>query len=156
MSRVICGLKWARGPVPRPENLPKGRPRGAKAEGLRYERLVCSRLEQGKPGLWWEFEDQNGHGFCQTDLVLFGPTQVLVVEVKLSATDAAWKQLGKLYLPVLGMALGKNCYGLQMAKNLWGKQTGVKVCKTLGEALPALKAGENRVLVHWAGLGPLF
>lgn len=157
MSRRIVGLVWAR----RAERVPSfatgvRRPRGAKREGLLYERLLADALPEAEHGIWWEFQDQNGPGWCQTDLVLVGARSVLVLECKYSATDEAWGQIEHLYRPVLERALGQEVLGVQVARNLYGKpQPGIQICHTLVEAI-SIARNARRPLLHWKGLGPVW
>ena len=152
MTRRIEGLLWARR-AERPKALPKARPRGAKAAGVRYERACARALPKALPGLWWEFEDRAGRGYCQTDLVLIGSEGALVLECKYTWTEAAWDQLEGLYIPVLERALGRPCWGAQMCKVLREGASGPAVW-TPREALELAKLG-RRATLHWTGGGAL-
>lgn len=145
MSRRLCGLKWAR-QIERPGGIPKGRPRGAKAAGVRYERALAAALPEAHHGLWWEYLDDNGMGFCQTDLLLLGPDCALVLECKYTWTEEAWEQLEHLYLPVVARALDCPTYGVQVCKTLRGETSDV--CWTLEEALAIALEG-RRPSMHW-------
>lgn len=146
--RKIYGLRWARSCL-KPTGIPIGRPRGAKASGLRYERALAKVLPSAKHGVWFEFEDLNGLGCCQTDLI-FGHEGILwVLEVKYSQTDGAWKQIEDLYIPILKAAFGKPTLGLQVCKNLIPGQAG-RVCPTLSEAMETSKVG-RRAVWQWLG-----
>ena len=148
MTRVIVGLKWARRAPGRPPEIPKGRPRGRKAAGIRYEKDLQHALPMTVCGQWWEFEDVNGHGWCQTDLIgAFGPEGPLVVlEAKLTWTMEAWAQLEGLYIPVVSKAEGRDCLGIQVCKNL---KPGVRnIWTDLGAALGA---EGPRPVWHWMG-----
>lgn len=152
MARRVYDLRWARAAA-RPVGLPVGRPRGAKAAGIRFERAVAAGLPKAKHGLWWEFEDGAGRGVCQTDLVIVGADQVLVLECKYTWTEEAWEQLRGLYLPVVAMALGRPALGLQVCRML---RPGCS-----DRVVHELKAGfglaleGHRVAWHWTGLAPL-
>ena len=63
-SRTIVGLESARALAGRPLSIPKGRPRGAKADGIRYEKLLAKALAPlgFEHGRWFEFVDANGYG----------------------------------------------------------------------------------------------
>lgn len=113
--RVIQGLLSAS----RSENpWPRERIRGAKAQGLRYQRSFSKTLasalgRQGiPPGLanpWYEFTDAHGRGMCSPDHVVFLRGSILVFECKLTDCPEAYSQLDKLYRPVL-----QKCYSLQV------------------------------------------
>src|SRR5436190_8478559 len=101
MSRVVAGkVDWAR-PCLRPACIPKSRLKGAKADGLRYEKLVAKAIPEAKHGPWYEFCDVNGPGYCQPDLVVISPRMVLVLECKLSNYFEGLQQIERLYKPVL-------------------------------------------------------
>ena len=177
MTRKIQGLKWARGTSPPGFAKGPGPKVGAKAQGLRYERAVARELPQALKGLWWEFEDGNGPGWCQTDFFIPGKSEGLVLECKLGYSEGAWKQLELLYLPVVQLATGLKIQGLQVTKLLRGpgfapvgagvrvgakppgvrvgaKPPGVRVVNRLESGLALARLG-HRVVVHWTGLGPI-
>lgn len=104
-SRIISELKWARKLDSRPVCIPIGRPRGAKLAGVRYENELASHLATFLHGVWWEFEDANGRGFCQTDLIRHTPRDTVLLECKYTWTSTAERQLLDLYVPVVSLAL---------------------------------------------------
>ena len=136
----------------RPLGMPVGRPRGAKAQGVRYEKACSAAIPQAKPGQWWHFIDANGPGYCQTDLVLIGRDSVLVLECKYTWTMNAWEQLERLYLPVVEKALARPAYGVQLCKVL--RPEAENVVYGLREALAGAMLG-RRIAIHWSGTGPL-
>lgn len=137
--------------VERPQSIPIGRPRGAKALGVRYERALARSLPGATHGQWWEFWDANGRGFCQTDLFLPVGEAVVVLEVKYTWTPLGHSQLERLYLPVLRMALGRDVIGLVVCKKLIPEVLGqVTVCGTLVEAIEAAR----RTRAAWHSIDP--
>lgn len=68
-------------------------------------------------GLWLEFEDESGFGFCQPDVVLVGEDRVVVVECKLTQTDQAEDQLELLYMPIVRLLFGLPVFGVQICRN---------------------------------------
>ena len=156
MSRQIIGLRWAR-PCTRPSCIPVARPRGAKAAGLRYERALANAQCGAVRGQWWEFEDANGHGWCQTDVLLRPDDDCAIVqECKYSWTLDGHVQLERLYLPVVQRALGvTSVIGIVVCKRLVPEMTlqGVTIASTLQGALNSAASG-RRVAWHWLG-GPL-
>ena len=100
----------------RPPFIRRRKPKGRKAQGIRYERKVLEFLEASSPlplypGPWIEFWDKERgkwtKRWCQPDGLLLDPWEgrAIVVEVKYQHTSDAWWQLRKLYLPVLEMML---------------------------------------------------
>ena len=82
------------------------RSRGAKAAGLRYERMVGKELARRRldfaQGPWIQFKDNNGIGFAQPDFIVYSSLDLwIVLEAKLSQTPAAFEQLLRLYIPLL-------------------------------------------------------
>lgn len=151
MKRKVQGLRWAT-LCDRPTCIPVSRPRGAKAAGLRYERMLAKAMPEALRGQWFEFEDQNGRGFCQTDLLLpitFG--RVAVLECKYTWTWEGLTELEQLYLPVVREALKKDVIGLMVCKKL--TPNSGQVSGSLGEALQAAAGGKPAVW-HWiSGVG---
>ena len=150
--RLVRGLKWARG-CQWPAQIPHAKPRrgSAKAAGLKSERELAEVLPGAKHGLWWEFEDLLGHGWCQTDLLIEGGDAALVIEAKLSWVPEGQEKLSGLYIPVLEEALRKRIYGLVVVKRL---VPGVKVpiTRDLASAIAQVKLGLE---VVWHSPGPV-
>lgn len=161
--RVIRGLISAE-PASRPKNLPKSRPRGRKAAGLRYERDLaeglCAALTGIYPvwhGQWFKFLDANGPGFCQPDILLKTDLGTAVLEAKYTWTEAGHVQIGKLYVPVLEKACpGMPAFGIVVCKVLRPEVCPDWICRDLQSAIIRASSGEKTVL-HWvgAGLNPL-
>jgi hypothetical protein len=158
MTRVVSGLKWAR-PIARPRVIPFTRPRGKKAAGLRYERALAQQFDRCVPGQWWEFQDENGHGYCQTDLVTsVTPGGTLVVlEAKYTWTLEGHHQLEMLYLPVVAWATKRRVLGVLVCKVLVPKMADfvTEVWGDLSGAIARADQGHRSVL-HWDGKRPLF
>lgn len=133
-------------PAPKPR-LP------AKVAGVRFERAVAKRT-QGSHGLWWRFIDDNGEGFCQTDVVLSFDGGVVILECKLTEVREARRQLGGLYVPVVSLALGKPAKGIVVARHLTRESDLSNVRASIGAALE--DASESFFpTVHWIGKGPI-
>jgi hypothetical protein len=142
MYRQITGLKRARALDERPQGIPVGRARGAKGNGIRYERAVAASLPEAIHGQWFEFVDANGPGWCQTDLLLAESGKTVIVEVKYTWTGEAWTQLERLYKPVVELAFGRPVVGIVCCRRLLPETLTVNaVSGTLGEALTKAKAG---------------
>ncbi len=150
MSRVIAGLVSARA-CSRPSCIPKSRPRGKKAAGLRYERDLAKAVG-GVHGQWFEFQDSRGHGWCQPDLFFERDGVVFVLEAKYTWTEAGYRQLECLYKPVLGFALRKRVFGMVVCKVLLPKMEIAHLCRDLDSACEAAASG-GRVALHWIGAG---
>ena len=90
--RVIVGLHYAAMCL-RPANLPKARPKGAKAAGLRYEKALAAAIPRAEHGQWFEFTDLNGPGHCQMDLLIVGNKRVVILECKLTDVQTGRAQL---------------------------------------------------------------
>jgi hypothetical protein len=148
VKRQVNGLRWARA-CERPEAIPIGRSRGAKALGVRYERAL-ELVWPGVCGQWFEFEDRNGPGWCQVDFIAKVGEALVVVEAKHSWLASAHVELDTLYLPVVERALGKRPIGLVVAKRLAMEMGRVRVSATLEEAVGLALLG-HRVVWHWIG-----
>jgi hypothetical protein len=156
--RVVEGLRWAR-PCARPACIPHGRPRGVKALGVSYERrvgaAVVARLGPAsvRSGQWFEFEDANGHGWCQVDVLARLGDLVAVLECKLADVAGAQGQLRELYLPVVALATRRPVVGVVVVRHLERGAQVPRVCTSLREALTCA-AGAPSVL-HWIGKGQI-
>jgi hypothetical protein len=147
-KREISGLRWARRLDGKPSCIPSGRPRGAKAQGLRYERQLAKAFPSFSHGVWFEFEDLNGHGYCQVDFLVEFPRIVSILEVKYTWTIEGHLQLERLYEPVVRAALAKFSEGIVVCKRLVPEVIrGATVCPDFESARGVLR----RPVWHWLG-----
>lgn len=153
MSQML----WAKALSGRPGCIPKGRPRGAKAAGVRYENSFARMLPQALHGQWFQYQlAGEAPRFCQTDLLLQHGGTLYVLECKYTWTLDAYQQLEGLYLPVLRAAQPRPVRGIVVCKTLKPEAKGASfIAGSLGELL-CLPPGRLPVL-HWLGqpLGPL-
>ncbi len=145
----------------RPSNIPKSRPRGRKAAGLKYERDLACGLKLGKApiwhGQWFKFVDANGIGVCQTDILLKTGLGIAILESKYTWTPDGHTQLDKLYIPVVEKAHpGTPAFGIVVCKVLTQDVNPEWICRDLQSAIARASSGRKTVL-HWvgAGLSPL-
>lgn len=148
-KRVISGLKWAQVLADRPKCIPIGRARGVKAFGVRYEKTLAKQFPSEARGKWFEFEDRNGLGFCQVDLLLGQLGRLIVLEAKYTWTLAGHVELETLYLPVVEEAFGLPVKGVQVCRNLT-PQT-LDVAEIFHSVESAARAGGGRSVWHWMG-----
>ena len=151
--RVICGQITMARPCSRPSSIPKSRPRGSKASGLRYERAFAKALPGVAHGPWYEFIDDCGHGFCQPDFVWQLDKEIVVFETKLTDTPAGRAQTIDLYAPVLRAAHSLPISGIIVCKNLT-KKTDLSSITTSLETALAL-SHKSIPILHWLGKGSL-
>ena len=130
--RVIHNLKWAR-PAENPWPGIK-RPRGLKAQGLRFQRTIGKVLPFADDGPWFEFCDANGPGYCQPDFVFSRRGELFVVECKLTHRPESELQATQLYRPVLEFVYKTPVKCIVAAKSLSHKSIG-PVCCTLALAV---------------------
>lgn len=148
--RVIRNLKWAEPLKERPASIPASRPRGAKAAGLRFERELAKHLSESAHGVWFEFQDDNGHGYCQTDLLYsFLPDFIAVCEVKYTLVADAFAKLMDLYLPIVSLAMKCPAVGIVIVRNLSPGIFGVHT--DLAEAALASHEAQYPTILHWRG-----
>jgi hypothetical protein len=121
--------------------------------GLSYEKALAKALPQAKHGLWFEFCDRNGRGFCQPDLVLEGKDEILVIEAKLTNYAEACLQLQHLYAPVLAKAYSRPVRGAVALKYLSPDTPRDKICADLASVLAFLP--NSWPVLHWIGRGPV-
>ena len=154
--RNVVGLKWARTLEDKPAFIPIGRPRGAKSEGLRYERSLAKGLgARFRHGLWWEYRDAGGISYCQTDFFGRAKEWVILLESKLTWTMDAEEQLYELYIPVVACALGiprSQILPIVVCKYLM-RQADRPVSSTLKEAIKAAMETSAPFCPVWHHLG---
>jgi hypothetical protein len=150
--RKIEGLRYA-ALSERPPGLPRTRPRGTKALGLRFERALARALPGAKHGQWFYFVDRNGPGYCQPDLYLDSGGYIVVFEAKLTDCAQAKGQILDLYAPVLAKALGKPVQGIIVVRHLTQVSDLTEVRPSL--ALARIAARTSVPILHWLGRGPL-
>lgn len=150
VTRAIDGLKYAV-TCGVPGHVGVSRPRGAKAHGVRYERQVAKAIPDARHGQWFQFIDQNGHGTCQTDLLIEFPELVVVLEAKYTWTPEGHFQVDRLYKPVVERAFGKPCHGLVICRALRDEREmgSVLVVHRLMEAISWCQ--RKRTVLHWLG-----
>ena len=160
--RVVNGLLSARRLDCRPSCIPIGRPRGAKAAGIRYQHTVERALLGAFPrsgidvGPWFEYSDVNGRGYCQPDFLIYNPSQdeYVICECKLSDWLGAEAQMRELYIPVAERALGTKVNCLVILHNL---APGIAEYRVFGDFRDALwEARLNSPPIwHYLGRGPV-
>ncbi len=146
-TRVVRGLRRVCLETPEGDKA-KARPGKSSAaarKGLSYEAkvgrflagLAAAREIAGlRAHPWINFEDTNGFGRAQPDYIFWQKTKLLVCEVKLSETDDAWRQLEKLYVPLLERIFPESqVVPVQVVHNLIGSARPIK------EGLAELEAG---------------
>lgn len=149
MTREIKGLRQVRLLQERPECIPQGRPRGAKAQGVKYEEALANLpgFAWASHGAWFEFDDASGHGYAQVDFLFGGDGwQPVVAEAKLTWTPTAYQQLRKLYFPLLRRLLGIDVGGMVICQNLTKETPKSDVVGSLAEAFSAVAFGRIPVL----------
>lgn len=137
--RKITGLLWAEFSQECPSfacERPK-KAKGAVRQGHSYERNFHSFLKKGlgdpeglSKGRWIRFEDANGLGWAQPDVLLVRKNRVNIFECKLTETNTAWAQLIDLYSPLLRFIYPEEeLRRIQVCKNLrkGGTPPGVKI-----------------------------
>lgn len=153
--RSIVGLQYAARCL-RPSHIPKSRPKGAKAAGLRYEKALAAAIPRAEHGQWFEFKDMNGPGHCQMDLVIEGQKRIVILECKLTEVDQGISQLRDLYFPIAKMVWpDKKPLGIVAARHL-SKCSDIGLVETTlkGAILRAETQGMIPVL-HWMERMPI-
>lgn len=158
----VDGLLWAR-PCLRPASISFGRPRGAKAAGIRYERAVARACalhyaRETTHGQWFEYEDASGHHWCQTDVLIswLDGSGHCILECKLSDSEhaaGAREKLTRLYCPVVALALKAPCKAIIVTRHLNEKSDTRSVCDTLESAIALSRT--QIPLLHWLGRSPI-
>lgn len=146
-------------PCGKPASVPgPGRPRGAKRLGYKYEADFAKALAEKYPaavlfGQWFQFNDRNGKGYCQTDIILKTTKINIIFECKLTDVDTGRSQLSHLYFPVVEKALGKPVLGIVVTRHLSKETLMHLVVDTLKDAV--LSAQTCIPTLHWRERAPL-
>lgn len=119
-----------------------------------YEGLVAAAVPQAQHGLWFEFWDSHGPGYCSPDLVLDLPEATVVLECKLSWVSEAHSQILQLYRPILELARGKPCVGLVVVKYLSQGAPLGDVCRGLSEGVSFARSTNRCAIFHWPQPAP--
>lgn len=137
--------------IPAPKRL-----RGTKRLGIAYENALAKAIPSATHGQWFEYRDETGPGWCQTDLLLESAKRVVVVEVKLTDLQAARLQLESLYLPVLRAAFPeKSIHSIVALRHVTNVPEDVVIFDKFSEALWAARDGGPAPIFHWLGKGPI-
>lgn len=160
--RVASILQIAR-PCERPAVLPKARLRGVKRQGLLYEdkfgkalaKQAVSTVWQCKLGTWFQFADENGSGYCQTDALIENSGHVVIFECKLTDTEKGRSQLSRLYIPVLTKATGKQVFGVVVTRHLTRESKPEHVRHSLRNAIEYAMDCNVIPTLHWRERNPL-
>lgn len=147
--RVIRGLELA-WQSEAPHDYKKPKYRGAKAEGIRFEKAVGTLLAKGaQQGVWFHFKDENGPGYCQPDwIVQLEKKRILIVECKRTECPEATTQLTKLYFPVVQKATGLMPIGIVCCNYLTTSTPTNRIFADMPTALNAAYCGLIPIL-HW-------
>lgn len=148
--RVIRSLRLVKPVVSGPRNFPPLPTKGSRAVGIRYEQSLAKALAgyDADHNPWFYFEDANGPGWCQPDILLADGTDLFILEAKLSDCEAGVRQLKELYLPVLRHVLGNRVYGITVSRYLTRKTDTKLVTDDLGIAM--LTARNHQIpILHW-------
>lgn len=153
--RSIIGLQYAAMCL-RPAHIPKGRAKGAKAAGLRYEKALAAAIPRADHGQWFEFRDLNGPGHCQMDLVIEGQKRVVIIECKLTDVETGIAQLRELYFPIAQMVWpDKKPLGIVAARHLSKTNDLSLVETTLRGAILRAETQKIVPILHWLERSPL-
>lgn len=156
MKQIVGQLREA-ARCERPGCIPVARPRGAKAEGLRFERAFAKELgQEALRGQWFRFEDaSNKARFCQTDILVEGAKRILIAECKLKWVPEGEASLRQLYIPIVTRAFGKLAFGLTVVRYVSKEiPQEVRVCGDLDTAVACALRGFETVL-HWIPRTPV-
>lgn len=155
--RVIAGLMLANA-CERPKTIPLARLRGTKRMGIKYENDFAKALKRQFPGAvlcgqWFHFVDNNGSGYCQTDLLVKLAGECIIFECKLTDTERGRSQLSRLYFPVVGKCYGLPTRGMVVTRHLSGETQLELVTDQLATALSSPR--DIIPTLHWRERNPL-
>lgn len=154
--RVVAGLLSAT-PCTRPSNLPVAHLRGTKRMGMKYEQDFAKAIQQRYPnallGQWFNFRDDNGSGYCQSDIIVKLPSECIIFECKLTDCEKGRSQLSRLYRPVVERCWGLPTRCMVVTRHLSGETRLELVTDQLAQALAFSR--EAIPTLHWRERNPL-
>ena len=122
------------------------------AKGIRYERKVvkwyksaCPKRANVLADQWFEFEDQEGYGCAQVDLLHVLDDRVLVFEIKYGAFERVGDELSNLYIPLASSYFDRPCIAIHIFQNTKpyvNEYPGVRSTSDLSKAQPGK-------IYHW-------
>lgn len=153
--RPVSKIAWARMSATRPSFLRQSKPKGRRAQGLRYEKKVLEYLANSchaplLPSPWIQFQESetSKYRWCQPDGLLINPWKgiIILVEVKYQHTPDAWWQLRHLYGPVVSYLFPH--YEIRMAEVCKWYDPAISFPERI-DMLPAVeRAGVEKIGVH--------
>jgi hypothetical protein len=156
----VSDLRSARLLGERPSHIPIGRPRGAKAAGLRFQRTVGAALEAKLGhnvlvGPWFEYIDSGIRRHCQPDFIIYRPQSgdFVVAEAKLTWNFEAYEQLWRLYVPVVRRQSGLSVSAMLIVRNLTPETPKKAIFSDFSGAIKAAR-GTVCPVWHYLGRGP--
>jgi len=102
-------------------------------------------------GQWFEFEDQDGFGYCQTDLIFVLGGINVVIEAKYTLVPGAHSKLASLYVPVVEKAFGGEACGVVVVKNLDPRYRRGRIYTDIQAAASASLMTGYPTLIQWSG-----
>ncbi len=156
--RVVKGLKWARLSPDGPFASGVKRPRGAKRAGLQYERAIANAFgTTAKHGQWIAFEDKNGLGWAQPDILFPKGLELFVIEAKYTWVPEAHSQIGQLYQPLLEAVFeSSRIHGIVMVKSLRPEAKRHFICSTMERAMEVARLAGEAPILQWLGTGSMW
>lgn len=127
-----------------------GRPRGKKAAGVKYEKALAKALPGAEHGVWFQFVDSNGPGFCQADLLLRTAHGTAVLEAKYTWVASGHGQADRLYVPIVEKITGRPAFSIVVCKVVTRDTPREWICRTLQSALDRA-ARDLPTVLHWIG-----
>lgn len=128
--------------------------------GLKYESIVGNAIEKTlgpiakvRKGQWFEFEDRNGLGVCQPDIIIELPNKIIVCECKLTETSNGRDQIKFLYGPILEKYYNLPVHGIVVSRHLTMETNKSLICASMEMALS--KSYFVIPTLHYLGKGRL-
>ena len=156
--RQIENLYWAEWASRSPHS--KEKLTGIQAQGIKYEKKAGREVtrffaDQGaeiKVGPWIKFEDENGPGYAQPDILVIFEELVWIIECKLTYHPYALLQLQGLYQPLLkNLHKGVPQIHIVCCHNLTETEPGL-FPPTIATLHEVMEQDSEYYIWHWLGL----
>ena len=135
-KRKIVGLRSVTLIPPHSAPFKNKKSKGARQAGIIFERrfgdYLSACFDNVLVGPWFRYEDENGSGLCQPDMVLLEPLVIFECKLKYKARAGLW-DLRDLYQPIVEHFYESPAKLVQVCKHLTPSARTKKILQTLDE-----------------------
>ncbi len=156
MKRKIEGpIKWAKLSETKHFGRRPTKVKNAISYGLRYEKAFGEYIKGHYSGVhvhpWIEFEDDNGYGLCQPDVVLLDPFIIFECKARFSYRQA-YRELRTLYGPVVVALWGEERLGPKLVQVCRHLKTSARRATVVRNFAELVRSDKELITWRWSPL----